>query len=149
MNCDTELFGRASQKFCNNQTCGVAWRAKNVYRYKYTYSYRNKSIENFLKTLLSKKIKNRQILKIEDLTSLWESQKGICAISGLPMTGIAGQGVVDTNVSIDRIDSSKEYSLDNIQLVCRMVNHMKSNRTDKELYDWCKAIVSYKQGSTD
>ena len=141
INCGIELFGRCSQKFCDNKTCGVSWRSKNVYRYKYTYSHRNKSVKNFMKTLLSKKIKDRQNINIEDLNDLWTSQNGKCAISGVSMTAIAGQGIIDTNISIDRIDSSKGYTKDNIQLVCRMVNHMKSNRDQKVLFDWCKAIV--------
>ena len=147
INCGVEIFGKSTQKFCNNQTCGVAWRNKNVYRYKYTYSHRNKSTENFMKTLLSKKIKDRENLTIDDLNSLWILQDGKCAISGAKMTAIAGQGVVDTNISIDRIDSSKGYLKDNIQLVCRMVNHMKSNRTSEQLYSWCKAIVENKDST--
>lgn len=59
------------------------------------------------------------------------------------MTTERGEGTVYTNASIDRIDSSKGYTLDNVQLVCNIVNLMKNTLSIDELCDWCKSIVSY------
>lgn len=46
-----------------------------------------------------------------------------------------------TNLSIDRIDPSKGYEIGNIQLVCAIVNIMKSTLSISELQWWCKRIV--------
>lgn len=53
-----------------------------------------------------------------DLKALWAKQNGICAVSGLPMTLERGVNAV----SMDRIDSTGGYTIDNIMLVCRWVN---------------------------
>lgn len=64
-------------------------------------------------------------ITIEQLKELWEKQNGICAITGLKM--ILPRTTAETNVgpkcaSIDRIDNSRGYSIDNIQLVCYSAN---------------------------
>jgi hypothetical protein len=67
-------------------------------------------------------------------------QKGLCAISGLPMTHDRSQGKTRTNISIDRIDSNKGYEIENVQLVCHIVNTIKSDMTMEELYFWTESI---------
>lgn len=80
-------------------------------------------------------------LNTRTLVALWEKQKGICAISGITMTHIAGQGVLPYNVSVDRIDSTKGYTLQNTQLVCNVVNWVKLNLSQPHFIDLCKAIA--------
>ena len=75
------------------------------------------------------------------LKLLWNKQDGRCAISNIPMTYKMGIGRVPTNVSVDRINSAKSYSADNIQLVCMAVNQMKSNLQIDELIFFCKEII--------
>ena len=58
------------------------------------------------------------------------------------MTFTAGSGKVLTNISIDRINSKKNYEYGNIQFICHNVNSMKNNMEDNELIDWCKSIVN-------
>lgn len=79
-----------------------------------------------------------------DIVGLWFKQDGKCAITGRPMTCIRGMGQVLTNASVDRIDSDKTYTTDNIQLVCNIVNLMKNRMTMDEMYDWCQAVLDYK-----
>jgi hypothetical protein len=43
--------------------------------------------------------------------------------------------------SLDRIDSTKGYSKDNIQIVCAQVNLMKHELTINELKFWCEKIL--------
>lgn len=64
-------------------------------------------------------------LNLDDLLTLYDKQGGRCAISGIAMTHIAGQGNVPTNASIDRVDSALGYTIDNVQLVCRFINQGK------------------------
>lgn len=75
------------------------------------------------------------------LLTLWDKQSGKCALSDIPMTFILFDGHINTNVSIDRIDSNKGYSKDNIQLVCCIVNKMKLDLTMEDLFYYCNQII--------
>lgn len=77
----------------------------------------------------------------QDLQRKWEEQKGICALTGLPMTHIWKGGFVGSNISVDRIENDKPYSNSNTRLVCRIANHMKFQMTDSELLTICRAMV--------
>lgn len=78
------------------------------------------------------------------LYELYQKQQGKCAISGLPMTYYVGSGRNHYNISIDRIDSTKGYTKDNVQLVCAQVNMMKAEMTMEELYIFCESIINNK-----
>lgn len=80
-------------------------------------------------------------ITLDYLRELWCKQNGLCAISNIPMTYIFNNGRIPTNISVDRIDSSRGYTRDNIQLVCMAVNQMKSDLDDNTFYDICAAIV--------
>ena len=72
------------------------------------------------------------------LFEIWNNQKGRCAYSGIPLT-------TDSNcyntVSLDRIDSSKDYLRSNVQLVCTAVNRMKQEYSEELFLHLCKSIV--------
>lgn len=74
---------------------------------------------------------------------LWNKQKGICALSGIPMTYALKEGRTPTNISIDKIDRAKGYTIGNVQLVCMACNQIKSDLTEEEMYNFCKRIVGY------
>lgn len=57
------------------------------------------------------------------------------------MTILAGSGRVNTNISIDRIDSSLGYVRGNVQFVCDIVNRIKQDLSQEELYKWCNLIL--------
>jgi hypothetical protein len=99
-----------------------------------------------LKTRTKKKrIKYPTILDfdIEYLLELWDKQSGKCALSGLDMTYILYNGHTNNNVSIDRINSLKGYTKDNIQLVCCIVNKMKLDMNTNDLIFYCKQIINH------
>jgi hypothetical protein len=75
------------------------------------------------------------------LKELWNKQEGKCAISGLNMTYEIFKGRIFTNVSVDRIDSNKGYTKNNVQLVCMAINQMKSDMSIEELLYFCEHIV--------
>lgn len=77
----------------------------------------------------------------EYLIELWHTQHGCCAVTGIPMTHVYGQGAIMTNASIDRIDNRVGYTKANVRLVCYAVNIMRGQMTDDELYEWCRLIV--------
>lgn len=74
-------------------------------------------------------------LDVDFLLDLYNQQNGKCAITGIPMTHIAGQGIIPTNISMDRIDNSLGYTKDNVQLTCRFINHAKMNMSMEQFTD--------------
>lgn len=76
-----------------------------------------------------------------DVLSLYEKQNGKCAISGIKMTHFTNEGRILYNLSVDRIDSDKGYTIDNIQLLCTIINTMKSTLSNEEFVEICKLIV--------
>ena len=102
---------------------------------------RTKSPRAYLTYLLSKaKRRGPCSITIENLEDIWNAQNGYCALSGWQMTMRLADGVVPTNASIDRIDSSVGYELGNVQLVCRAANVAKHDLTMNEFILLCKAI---------
>lgn len=76
----------------------------------------------------------------EYLIELWEKQDGKCYYSGLPMT----YNKYDIHlVSIDRIDSNKGYTKDNVVLSCWAINSMKNSYTTEEFVGLCQAVVDH------
>jgi len=78
-------------------------------------------------------------LTIEYLQDMWADQNSICAISGLPMIPHLGS---EYAASIDRVDSDKGYTKDNVRLVCMRANLMKNYLADHDLIWWCRAVVN-------
>lgn len=85
---------------------------------------------------------NREELDVDFLNQLYVKQSGRCAITGYELTAQRGQGFIPTNITIDRIDNSRGYDRDNVQLVCRKANEMKGMQTQDELVQWCLAVLS-------
>nr|QBK92896.1 MAG: uncharacterized protein LCPAC403_00300 [Pithovirus LCPAC403] len=87
------------------------------------------------------------------LYDLYEKQGGRCALSGRRLTTNANTKLrLKTgrknrieenydNISIDRIDSLKDYTIDNIQLVCSCVNIMKMDMSQALFLEFCAAIA--------
>lgn len=80
-------------------------------------------------------------LDIEDLVTLWEDQSGTCWYTGVDL-------VYDGNhspeaLSIDRVDSSKGYTRENVVLCCRRVNEMKREMPLVDLRMWCQRILEH------
>lgn len=77
---------------------------------------------------------------------LFLKQNQKCALSGVPLKFNSSWLVIDGNASLDRIDSNKGYTEDNVQWVHKDINVMKMNSTDKEFYDWCVKVVRHNKG---
>jgi len=80
-------------------------------------------------------------LTLEQGWELYQTQKGLCALSGIPITFNSTSKVCDGTASLDRIDSSKGYVMGNVQWVHKTVNFMKHTLSTKELLEWCKKII--------
>lgn len=82
-------------------------------------------------------------ITIEQVWELFLKQNRKCALSGLEIR--FGENTLDRNktASLDRIDSSKGYTIDNIQWVHKNVNFMKQDMSDEEFINFCKIIANY------
>lgn len=76
---------------------------------------------------------------IDDLLS----KNHYCALSGIDLSFDISKQMNDQNLSIDRIDSSKGYTMDNIQLVDKKINMMKGTLSNEEFIDLCKKVAEY------
>ena len=104
--------------------------------------FREESIENRLsyclmtckRTTADRNKKGRQHDEVEiDLKyvlELWEKCNGICYRFKKKMSALDDDKWC---VCIDRIDSNKGYIKGNVQLVCRMYNTMKMDKTEEEM----------------
>jgi len=79
----------------------------------------------------------------DDVLGRFLAQNGRCALTGMRMSHRHGtrQDRAWGSASIDRRDNNRNYTLDNIHLVCRAVNIMKNDMTLEEFGAWCKRVV--------
>ena len=125
---------RSDAKFCNDTCWKRAWR---------------ESEEGWAKDAMRKirsRSKNFNIdtdLTWEYLIELLDYQDRKCAITSLPFEfKYSFHGRIDQyRASVDRIDSKKGYTKDNVQLVCAQVNIMKHQSSSEELLFWATKIV--------
>lgn len=60
------------------------------------------------------------------LRELFQSQDGVCALTGIRMLFDDDGDDPDLLCSLDRIDSASHYERGNLQIVCRFANQWKS-----------------------
>tara|TARA_R100001244_G_scaffold25113_2_gene25475 strand:+ start:122114 stop:122680 length:567 start_codon:yes stop_codon:yes gene_type:complete len=118
---------------------------KSYYRSEHGKNHNRKiktmSVEQFLKYKLSH-VKARKKwetnIDLKYLLQLYEKQCGKCNISMVPMT----HSYYDLKcISIDRIDSSKGYIKNNVQLVCRAINLGKQNFSNQDMKSFICEVV--------
>lgn len=80
-------------------------------------------------------------LSICQAWNIFEKQKGHCAITGLPLKW--GYKSKQT-ASLDRINSNKEYTIDNVQWTHKDINkRLKKDLSESELKKWCQKIIDF------
>ncbi len=103
------------------------WQKDNIVRYRYI-SARNRASKKGWEFTITESF-------IEELLIRQNHQ---CAYSGIAFT----ENGTPHSWSIDRIDSSKGYTIDNIALVSSTVNAMKNDMSYDDMVDICKKIIS-------
>jgi hypothetical protein len=84
------------------------------------------------------KLKNREhTITYEDVLSMWPIDS-LCPVFGFKLE-FNSKGFRETSPSIDRIDSSKGYTLDNIQIISWKANRLKTFATVEDL----ESVVSF------
>jgi hypothetical protein len=131
----------------NQKSCGCIFKSK---AYKLSHPNRTGYQEisgNFWYELKQNaKVRNIEFdLKIEDLWELLEFQNMKCKLSGICIGFGLENGMnsrKDTTASLDRIDSKKGYTIDNVQWVHKRINMMKQSLSDDDFIFFCKAVAN-------
>ena len=88
--------------------------------------------------------RKRDNLTAEILLAQLEKQGYRCALSGVPLTCSLEKGTKwPTNASVDRIEAGGPYTADNIQIVCRALNHWRADTSVPDFVEWCRRVVQY------
>ena len=67
----------------------------------------------------------------------------ICPVLGIELNMNSGRsGAYRNSPSLDRIDNSKGYTKDNIQVISQLANAMKCHATNEELHKFAQWILS-------
>lgn len=114
----------------------------------------HKNISGTFYGMLKKSARLRNLefnLSKEQLQELLEKQNFKCAFTGLNIT-ISDINPRDksiywknTTASVDRIDSNKGYTIDNIQFVHKDINYLKKDFTDEEFINYCNLVSNYRK----
>ena len=88
-------------------------------------------------------------LTIEFIWELYQKQQGKCALSNISIKFKQSKRTNEPpqTASLDRIDGSKGYTLDNVQWVHKDVNTIKNKLTDKQLIRICGLIAKHNIGN--
>lgn len=81
-------------------------------------------------------------------SQIWQrfvAQRGRCAISGLPLMLHTKNSDTMWNASLDRIDSQKPYTLDNVWWVELRINLLKRELPLQEVVDRCRRVARHKK----
>ena len=79
-------------------------------------------------------------LTAQDLIDMWAKQEGTCCYSGFQMEL---QPNSPFSVSVERVDNSIGYTVENTVLVCKAVNSMKSSMTGEQFLMFCRAVANW------
>lgn len=83
-------------------------------------------------------------ITIEEAWNIFIEQDKKCALSGIELH--FQKGLVKTQTaSLDRIDSTKAYTVDNIQWVHKDINIMKGAMKEENFLYYCKKITKWKK----
>ena len=89
-------------------------------------------------------------IDIDYLIDLFKLNAGRCSLTGIELKTFKTPNLIKdgcfkpanyTNLSIDRIDSTKGYVPGNIQLVCSVINRMKGEMSQEMFIDFCNAVI--------
>lgn len=138
---------RSARHFCSN-------KHRSLYYFKTQGRAANTSELSMFKRFVSRaRMSARVVPRLgpvsitpSSLKSVWEAQHGRCPYTGWslrisPTTAyLKDIARKSDRASLDRIDSSRPYSIGNVQFVSILFNLTKSNGTDKEAVKVCRAV---------
>lgn len=120
-----------------NNTCRII----QTNQIKLTPEMEKRIEQKYKYTVSNAKTRNLEVnITHEYLNELYIKQNGKCALTGQPLT--CNKTLCD--ISVDRIDSNKNYTKENVQLVLDSANQRKADLSNKELSEWSNNIKSSK-----
>ena len=131
---------KANCKQCNAESAVEYHQNNKEERNEYSKNHREKNMFKIRMRDARQRAKKKNIsIDINDsyLEELFDLQKGLCYYSGIPMNierveNLENGEKDNYSISVDRIDSSKGYTKDNIVLSCWIVNRMKGDLSVEE-----------------
>ena len=129
------------------KSCGCSKSIPNIKNHNWR-GYKEISLAFF--NGIKRGAKSRKIkfnLTIKQIWNLFLKQNRTCSLSGMDLKFSFKNRGNDRTVSLDRIDSSKGYTLDNVQWVHKKVNFMKLNMTDSEFVKTCNQITNFQKSN--
>ena len=104
------------------------------------------SMKEFARRVKNRKKKFFEELDIEKIIEIWKYQNGKCKFTNvdliLPRDNRYKSTSNNYKASLDRIDSKKPYTIDNIQFVSYTVNNLKLDMTDDDVANFFKIVKS-------
>ena len=134
--------------------CGLCRKKYKIKKYNSDpHSYVYRLIQLATQPSAVKKGRKPCTISVVDFMNEWQKQfekTGLyCPKTGVEMTFVGGNNVVDTNISLDRIDNKRNYELGNVQFVTNMYNKIKSFYKEKDINAFCyqriKMIEKYER----
>ena len=105
------------------------------------------SMKEFARRAKNRKNKFFEELDIEKMIEIWKYQNGKCRFTNVDLILPRDDRYKSTSnnykASIDRIDSSKGYSIDNIQFVSYSINNLKNTMNENEVEEFFKIIKKH------
>lgn len=141
--CGTQLEIRGLSLVSNHtKSCGCLLASKPSYNFKGYEDIGGKYWSQIKRHAKSRKI-NFEI-NIEEAWNIFIKQNKKCALSGLDIILTRNRETKNPKqtASLDRIDSKKHYTNDNIQWVHVDVNKIKNNLSEDRLFFLCKSIIT-------
>jgi hypothetical protein len=137
LNCNKE-FSKAKHTF-GLYRCQCYKTVNGAYNYQ---GYKSISSIYFKSCKAGAKIRNYEFsITKEFMWELWEKQKGMCALSGMPLKIERNyKKMKNMTASLDRIKNDKGYTEDNVQWIHKDINRMKNIFDNNYFIKICKLI---------
>ncbi len=147
--CQEDFYNRKDAITRNFKDYSCKKCAKLHRKIDYTKQRTNKlkylnTLDGYIKTVLQHakyRKKHEFNITFDDILEIYNKQNGLCVYTKETLTYVLGEGNVNTNMSLDRIDSNKGYTKDNIQLTLRIINTMKTNLKETDFLNFCKLVT--------
>ena len=132
-------------KECNTTTCGCG-RWKRNSKSEYWKGFGEISLVYFNRVKRGASDRNFPFkITINQIWNLFLKQNRKCALSGIKLNFQTCESLRDGTASLDRIDNSKGYTIDNVQWIHKDINYMNKDFTQKQLFEYCKLICINKK----
>ena len=139
--------GKETKRMANSLLSGkpqMCWTCRGAFISRLKWKgFGEISGEFWAKTIRSATVRNYNFeITIEQGWELFLKQNRKCALSGVELIfSQKRQHRGETTASVDRIDSSGHYTLNNVQWLHKVVNNLKMDLPEQEFLEWCRLIT--------